>query len=186
MMEGVQIALEEGFSASGDLTLSLDPSLTPYAWLRDESPFAETSYVAEFDINLDSLSMGPGDSLEHFVARNGSGETTFALVLQSDGVGGLEALLETRLDSTATVATPAGQEIALASGWRRLRLTWTAEAGTGRLELAVDGVAAGELAGLSNADQRAESVDWGVTGGDLAGTSGWVDLDHFGSWRLPD
>jgi hypothetical protein len=186
MMAGVQIALEEGFSASGDLTLSLDPSLTPYGWVRDESPVAETRYAAEFDINLDSLSVGPGDVLEHFVARNGSGDTTFALVLQSDGLGGLEARLEARLDSTATVETLAGQEISLPSGWRRLRLTWTAEAGTGQLGLAVDGVAAGELTGLSNSAQRVESVDWGVAGGDLEGTSGWVDLDHFGSWRLPD
>ena len=50
------------------------------------------------------------DRLEQLVARSISGEVSFRLVLQSDGVDGVEALLEARRDDGSFVTTPAGQE----------------------------------------------------------------------------
>ena len=85
---GETISLGNGFSASGDLTVTLDSQLTPVGWLRDDSPNDESSYTAEFHLNLDSLTLGAGDRVEHFVAADATAESSFALVLQSDGGGG--------------------------------------------------------------------------------------------------
>jgi hypothetical protein len=179
---GERIILGGGFSASADLTLEIDPPLSPFAWVRDSSPQAETAYSAEFDLRLDGLTLGAGDRLEQFVARGSSG-VTFRLVLQSDGAGSHEALLEARLDDGTLVVTPPGQEVGLAAGWHRVRLEWRAGAGNGSLSLALDGIPANELTNLTNGDRRIDRVEWGVVSGVLTGASGSLDLDAFSSWN---
>lgn len=180
---GEQLSLGEGFTASADLTLEIAPTLAPFAWLRDASAANETRYTAEFHLRLDALALGPGDRLEHLVAHGGGGGPTFRLVLQSDGAGGIEALLEARRDDGSYAATPAGQEVAIPAGWHRLRLAWEAGAGTGSLVLTLDGALATQLTGLANAARRVDHVDWGSPAGSLAGAGGFLDLDAFASWN---
>jgi hypothetical protein len=180
---GERLSLAPGFSSSADLTLEIDPPLTPFAWTRDTSPQAEDVYTAGFDIRIDSLTLGSSDRLETFVARATTGGVTFRLVLQSDGGAGLEALIEARRDDGTFAATPSGQEVSISPGWHRLRLEWQAGAGTGSLALSIDGVAAGSLCGLANGTRRVDTVEWGVVSGVLDGASGFLDLDSFRSWR---
>jgi hypothetical protein len=179
---GERVALLDGFSASGDLAVELDTQLTPFSWVRDPSPGFETSYTADFHVRLDGLALGAGDRLHLFVGRSAAGGVSFRIVLRSDGAGGVEVLLEARLDDGTYAATPAGQEVSLPAGWLRVRLDWRAGAGDGSLSIAVDGVPSGELPGLANGARRVATVDWGVAAGSLDATTGFIDLDVFRSW----
>jgi hypothetical protein len=180
---GEQLALLEGFSASSDLSTELDPLLTPYARVRDATPVAEIGYSVDFHLRLDDLALLAGDRLELLIARSASGDESFRLVLQSDGGGGVEALVEARLDDGSFVTTPGGSEVPMPSGWFQLRLDWVAGAGDGSLSIAVDGSDEGGLTSLSNGLQRVDEVDWGVVAGALDGASGFIDLDGFRSWE---
>jgi len=180
---GELISLGDGFLASADLTLEIDPLLTPVAWVRDPSPAGETTYTAEFHMSLDGLTLSAGDRLETLVAQSNAGDVTFRLVLQEDGVGGHEALLEARRDDGSFATTLPGQEAPISAGWHRVRLEWQAAAGTGSLSLSIDGVPSGQLSGLANGTLRVDSVDWGVVGGTLSGARGSIDLDGFASWN---
>ena len=180
---GESIRLGDEVFTSADLALEIDPSLTPFSSVRDTSPAAETTYVADFHLRLDDLALGATDRLEHFVASGSGGGVTFRLVLQPDGAGGVEALLEARRDDGTFAVTPAGQQIAIPAGWHRLRLAWQAGAGSGSLSLTLDGTPAGQLTGLANGARRVDTVEWGVVGGSLDATSGSIDLDAFASWR---
>jgi hypothetical protein len=173
---GELIELGEGFS-------EIDSLLTPFSSVRDTSPQGEATYVADFHLRLDDLTLGASDRLEHLVARSTLGGVTFRLVLQADGASGVEALLEARRDDGTFVSTQAGQEIAIPTGWHHLRLAWRAGSGSGSLALTLDGALAGELTGLANGSRRVDSIEWGVVGGSLDGTSGSVDLDGFSSWN---
>ncbi len=154
---GEWVALGEGFSTSSDLRIEIDPQLAPFAWIRDGSPSSETRYTAELHLRLDGLTLGGGDRLEHLVARaNGQG-FSFRLVLQADGLGGVEALLEARRDDGTIAVTPSGQEVAIPGGWHLLRIEWKAGAGDGSLSLFLDGVLAGELTGLVNGGRRVDA-----------------------------
>ena len=102
---GEQIELGEGFRASADLVLEINPALTPYAWVRDSSPAGEATYLAEFDVRLDALALGGSDRLEMLVARRNGGGEPFRLVIQSDGATSHEAFIEARLDNGLYAAT---------------------------------------------------------------------------------
>jgi hypothetical protein len=181
---GEQVGLREGFSASGDLTVEIDPLLTPFAWVRDLSPVEEVSYSVDFHLRLEGLALGASDTLELLVARATASEVVaFRLALQSDGAGGVEARLEARLDDGSFASTPPGEEVALPTGWAWIRLDWQAGAGDGSLSIALDGAPFGGLTGLTNGAQRVGKVDWGTVSGSLDGSSGAIDIDGFRSWR---
>jgi hypothetical protein len=180
---GESVDLGNGFFTSDELVVEIDPLLTPFSSVEDRSPTAESSYVADFHLRVDNLTLGAADRLEHLVAKGSGAGVSFRLVLQSDGASGIEALLEARRDDGTFAATPAGQEVAIAAGWHRLRLAWLADAGAGSLALALDGTPAGELTGLANGARRVDSIEWGVVDGSLDGASGSIDLDAFASWN---
>jgi hypothetical protein len=178
---GERIALGDGLVVASDLALEIDPLLTPFAWVRDESPAAESVYTAEFDMSLDGVALGSDDRIDLLVAM--SGTDTFRLVVRSDGADGHEVLLEARRDDGSYAVTPPGQEVILTAGWHRLRLDWRAGAGSGSLAVTVDGSSTGQLTGLANAAQRVDRIEWGVVGGVLDTASGVIDIDAFRSWR---
>ena len=180
---GELITLDEGFFTSADLVLEIDPLLTPFSAVADASPASETAYVAEFHVRVDGLTLGAADRLEHFVASGNGAGPTFLLVLQSDGAGGVEALLEARRDDGTYAVTPAGQETSIPAGWHRLRLSWRAGAGDGSLSLSLDGSPEDELTGLDSDTRRVDGIEWGVVDGVLDGAGGHVDLDAFASWN---
>ncbi len=180
---GELISVDNGFTVTADLVLEVDSALLPFGWMRDDSPAGETSYTAEFHLNLDNLTLSAGDRLEHLVASSSAGGMTFRLVLQPDGGGGVEVTLEARLDDGTVAASAAGQEVDMPAGWHTVRLIWRAGAGDGSLALWLDGVEAGALSNLTNSLHRVDGVDWGVVAGSLDGATGTIDLDAFSSWR---
>ncbi len=108
---GHTVVLDNGFSVQqgGTLRAGLDPSLAGVAYVEDDSPSSETSYRAEFHLDADSLTLGAGDRLEHFVAYDALGDPTVRVVI----IPGPALVLEV-LDSTGATLTSPG--IALAPG----------------------------------------------------------------------
>jgi hypothetical protein len=179
---GERIVLGEGFSTSADVAFELDPLLTPFSRVHRDLPSERTELTTELWLRLDDLTLGAGDRLEHLVGYSAAGEAAFRLVFGADGGGGVQAFLEARLEGGGGAATPGGSEVAIPSGWHRLRLEWAAGAGDGRLLLSLDGVPSAALSGLTNSSESVAGVDWGVAGGSLGATSGYLEVDAFRAW----
>lgn len=160
----------------------IESSLYPFAFVRDLSPVAETVYVAEFALRLDSLTLGTGDRLVHFTGNEASGVSRFQVILEHSG-GQDRLVLGAREDSGLVVETPAAQHVVLPAGWNEIAVTYETGAGTGSVQVALNGVPQGGLTGLNNASGLIESAEWGAVGGVFTGTSGTLELDEFSSTR---
>jgi hypothetical protein len=170
---GDLVSVESG----GSLTAAIDPSLakSPFVYLQDDSPAGETSYRAEFSVNLDGLAVAAGDEIEQFVAYDAAEVARLTLILQS----GPALVLEARDDLGSPHATTA---IPLSPGWTRVGIAWQSSP-SASISLSVgDGVVA-ELSGIDTEDTRIDTVRWGVVGGTLAASSGTLAMDQFASWR---
>jgi hypothetical protein len=175
---GRMIALYDGFTVEtgGSFASIIDATLDPHGWVRDDSPYAETRYLAEFYIDLDSLALGTGDELHHFVAYSADGVPQFRLVIRD----GPDVWLEVREDDGTYRSTSAG--VPVASGWNRIAVSWEASTDA-TASLTVNDGAAAEITGLDNGATRIDLVRWGIVGGDLAGSSGTIHQDAYSSWR---
>ena len=173
---GNWIALESGFSveSAGTFTAAIDAALTPFAWVQDDSPASETSYNAQFYINLDLFTLGGGDELDHFVAYGGGGVEELVLVITS----GKSLMLEVRTDAGTYTST---SSVATASGWNKVDISWTAGSGATVSLTVNDGTPAQVVA--NTATRRVASVRWGAVGGSVASSSGTIHQDDFTSWR---
>ncbi len=174
---GASVVLQNGLSveSAGRFTAALDPSLSPTAFVQDDSPSSETTYVAEFFVNLDGLSLGTEDELEHFVAYDDAGQSVLKILIRSGPV----MVLEVR-DDLGTEHT--SSEVPLASGWNEVAISWEASA-SAPASLTVNDGTPEQLTGLDTDERRVDVVRWGVVGGTLGGSSGTVDMDDFASWR---
>jgi hypothetical protein len=175
---GRLVALYDGFAveAGGSFTSIIDVTLDPHGWVQDDSPHAETRYLAEFYIDLDALVLGTGDELHHFVAYSADGAPQLRLVIRD----GPELWLEVREDDGTPRVTSAG--VPVASGWNRIALSWEAGA-SATASLTVNDGAATELTGLDTGAGRIDLVRWGIVGGILSASSGTIHLDAYSSWR---
>jgi hypothetical protein len=173
---GTSIAFGNGFSVANgsDFTAAIDATLTPFAWVQDDSPANETTYSAEFFVNANGLNMGGGEVLKHFVAYSGSTEQLRVLINSSK-----QLVLEVRRDN-GTYATSA--PLSLATGWNEVDVTWEAAA-SATATLAVNGGTPVTLTAVDNDTTRIASVRWGAIGGTVSSTSGTMYLDDFTSWR---
>ena len=75
--------------------------------------------------------------------------------------------------------TPFGEEVMLPGGFNLIELDWLAGAGTGHFFVWLNGVPFGGLTSLDNDMARIDHVSWGVTDGNVAQTSGNLDIDDF-------
>ncbi len=173
---GSWIALESGFSieTGGSFTAAIDASLTPFAWVQDDSPASETSYNAQFWVNLDLFTLGGGDELDHFVAYGGGAVEEFVLVITS----GKSLVLDVRTDAGSYTST---SPVATLSGWNKVDISWTAASGATVSLMVNDGTPAQVVA--NTATRRIGSVRWGAVGGTVATSSGTIHQDDFTSWR---
>jgi len=173
---GSWIALADGFSveSGGTFTAALDAALTPFAWVQDDSPASETSYNAQFYINLDSFTLGGGDELDHFVAYGGGSVEEIVLVITT----GTSLVLEVRNDSGSYSST---SPVATLSGWNKIDISWTAASGA-TVSLTVNDGAPAEVV-VNTATRRIGSVRWGAVGGTVTTSSGTLLQDDFTSWR---
>ncbi len=173
---GTSIALGNGFSVLSGSTLvaEIDATLTPFAWVQDDSPANETTYSAEFYVNPDGLTFGGGEVVKHFVAYSGGTEVLRVLMNSSN-----QLVLEVRRDN-GTYATSG--VVPLGSGWNEVDVTWEAAA-SATATLAVNNGSPVTLTGIDNDTTRIASVRWGAVDGTVSSTSGTMYLDDFTSWR---
>jgi arylsulfatase A-like enzyme len=183
---GETIALGEGLSVASDVVFEaeIDSGLSPFAWVEDVSPAAETGYSARFFLRLDDLALADGDRLDLFNGYSRAGIPEFLLTLRRDGVleRNLLELTARRNDGGLTV-TPPGDEIVLPNGWIEIEVEWTAGYGDGHLWVSIDGGGFGGLSALENFDSRVDSVRWGAIAGAIESSSGRMQMDDFRSGR---
>ena len=83
---GRVIVLDSSFSieTGGALRCELDGSIYPFSYVKDTTPDSEEVYNARFFINLDALTIGTLDEIQHFVAHNGGEEPQLRLLIRMD------------------------------------------------------------------------------------------------------
>ena len=181
---GDVITLQNGFSvASGaSFTALIDPFVKlPFAYVRDDTPAAETTYNAKFYLRLDSLTLSASDEIGHFNGYSANGNPQFRIVLRT-------SLSENRVaifawDDDAGALVEHSVDFLLPLGFRSVDLSWRAGSGDGEFLVSIDGAAPDGLTGLNNGSSRIDFVRWGAVDGTLASSTGSMELDEFSSWR---
>jgi hypothetical protein len=174
---GTAIAFTNGFSVANgsDFTAAIDATLTPFAWVQDDSPNNEVSYSAEFYIDPNTLSITGGDTFEHFVAYSGA-TPQLRVVMQS----GPSLVLQVRDDAGTYHSTSA---VGLStSTFNKVAITWEAAA-SATASIAVNDGSAASVSGIDTDARRIAFVRWGAIGGAVGSASGAMYLDDFVSWR---
>jgi hypothetical protein len=173
---GTSISFGNGFSVTSgsDFTAAIDATLTPFAWVQDDSPANETTYSAEFSVNADNLTIASGEVLKHFVAYSGGTEQLQVLI-----DSGKNVLLKVRRDNGTYASSTS---LPLAAGWNEIDVTWEAAA-SASASLAVNNGGPATVTAIDNDTGRIASVRWGAVGGTVDSTSGFMYLDDFTSWR---
>jgi hypothetical protein len=174
---GTAVVLQNGFSveSGGRLTAALDPTLAPAAFVQNDSPTSETTYLAEFFVKLDDLSLGSGDEVEHLVAFDAAGQPVLKVLIRSGPVMALEVR-----DNEGTPHVSG--DVAMTSGWNKVAVAWQAAAGVTASLTLNDGTPE-ELTGLDTDERRIDFVRWWWVGGTMGDSSGTVDMDDFTSSR---
>jgi hypothetical protein len=198
--EGIEIGELFAVDGGAEFTAVLDVSLLPWAWVEDLSPVSEIRYSASFYLDIEEMTLEPGDRLEHFVGFSAAGIPWLRVVLARNSLLGENRLtLEARLDDGGWVSTSDFQnELLLEGGWNEIRLDWGAAAAggddgwfmvevrnvrTGREVVAELSCSLSPGACLANSRGRIDSIQWGAVGGVLEASTGSLKLDRFVSWK---
>jgi len=188
---GDLIALGSGFrvAAGSSFAAVVDPAIKGDAYVRDDTPVAETSYRAELSVDPTALALPSTERFDHFVAYDDQGAVQLRVVVTHDAPLAEDRLvLEARLDDGTFVSTAGTFELALAAGWNTVEVDWQAASapGTpdGKAALCVndDGSRSSCVSLAHDHAGRIDSVRWGAQGVD-PGTTGSIDLDDFLSHR---
>lgn len=171
---GIEIALGNGTSVErgGSLMAAIAPLMSPYSFLRDDSPSSERSYHAEFFVNLDELSF----EVDIFEALSDSGDVV--LRVRANPRLSLYAW-----DSSGTERWTA--TIPVRKGWNRVVVGWYA--GTeGRAWMVVNEGPVVDVtapAGFDTSSLEIDKVRLGILPTSTGYASGAIALDDFSSWR---
>lgn len=177
---------------------------TTPAYVQDNSPAAEASYRVRFYVNLNgkssaappttapsvALNMSTGDLFDVFVAYDGADpvppNTAGSAVMRVElGYNGTDYTAQAfaLTNTVAEVSTSVKTFKKNRGGWARIEVEWTKAAGTGKLNLWVNGSAATGLSNITNDTRSINYVRWGAVNGIDAGTTGTFKLDDFVSQR---
>jgi hypothetical protein len=176
------------FSQNCGALVSLTSGDTTAAYVQDSSPASEGTYRVRFYANLRQLTMQDGSSFDLFDAYDGAdptppataGNAVLRLVVEAvSGKKQLTAFARLNSGNESEITTP----VVLADGWRSIEINWAKGAGTGRLDLWVDGKPKTGLTGLSNDTLSLNYSRWGAVSGLTSGISGSFRLDDFASQR---
>ncbi|HXV63894.1 MAG TPA: hypothetical protein VEK15_24550 [Vicinamibacteria bacterium] len=181
---GDRVILQNGFSVASGVSFvaRIDPFVkSPFAYVRDDMPTAETTYNAEFSLRVDGLSLAMGDEIGHFVGYSANGMPRFRVVLRRSGSETRAAILA--WDDVAGELVEHSTDFLLPLGFHRIHLSFRAGAGDGEFSIAIDGSGLDGLTGLDNGGGPIDFVKWGAVDGTLASSTGWMELDDFSSWR---
>ncbi len=184
---GQTIILEDGFSvlAGSALSAGTDPALASgVSSVRDASPSADPASKVRFHVNVDRLTLGSGDRIDHLSGFSTGGALQFRVSLVPGAAPGeVRLALAARLDGGALAETAPGQEALLAGGWNLVQVDWRAGAGTGVLRVAVNGGPFTGLAGLLNSTASVDDLRWGAVDGMATESWGVLLLDDFAQWQ---
>ena len=182
---GDSIVFEDQFSvASGvPFTAVIDPFVdTPLAFVQNNSPSAETTYNALFDLRLDSLTLATGDDIGHFNGYSANGDLRFRAVLRRNAVLPENRLALFAWDETAGTLREHTVDFLLPGGFNGIQISWRAGADDGQFLVSINGAPLSGLTDLDNSLSTIDFVRWGAVDGTLAASSGSMDLDQFSSW----
>jgi hypothetical protein len=133
---GQQIVLGDRFRVARgtSFTASIEPAIAgELFYLQDHTPSGETSYAARLALNVDALSLGPGNEVDQLAGFSADGTLQLMVTIRPQGAGSVLAL-RARKDDGSYQETAGGSGLQLATGWNTVDLTWRA---------AEDGVDAG-------------------------------------------
>ena len=182
---GQAIVLGNGFSVpSGvDFEADIDPFADQdFAYVRHDTPVAETTYTALFDLRLDSLTLAGGAELDQLNGYSADGTLQFRAVLRRNTV-----LMENRLalfarEDVGTMVEH-GVDFLLPAGFHSIQVSWSADGASGEFLASIDGAALSGIMGLNNGAGRIDYVKWGAVDGTISTTTGSTDQDNFWSSR---
>ena len=185
---GDRVVLQNGFSvgSGASLTVAIDTSLYPDAYLQDDTPDGETVYAARFYVNPSGLTLGDTDRFQHFVARDGAGAPVLTLGIKYNaGLAEVRAFIEAVQDNGSVRSTEVElDELVLDDAYQWLEVGFTAGAGAGEAYLCVDSESTcATLDNLDNGTKAVESVRWGAMGVPSSQDLGSLDVDQFESQR---
>ena len=187
---GVSVSLQEGFSVTEgtELTVSLSPSLSPFAFVTDTTPSAEVSYRASFQLRLDNLTLNghQNNEIAHLVGRSNDGAAQFEVRLRRVLLPPTEEnrlLLAAREDDGSVIKTALTEEYFLPDGYNRISVDWLADAGLGQLLVSINDAPFIGLSGLYNGAATIDRVNWGIVSGEASGAFGHLEMDEFSSSR---
>ena len=173
---GETVVLADGFrvDSGGSLAVGIEPSLISRGYVQDDTPSAESTYNAEFYLNLDDLSLVAGEQFQNFVAYSFSGKQLELLVEP-----GPQVRLRVRRADGGFSETSA---VSLAAGWNQVVIEWSAAANASAALTVNDGTPR-TLSSLDTSGGRIDFVRWGLVAGAFSSAPGSFAQDDFSSWR---
>jgi len=163
--------------------MAVNVSTNNPAYVRDDTPSAETHYHVRFNFNPNSIAMAKNDIHAILNAYNTSSDAviTIQLRLSGNAYQVRAGVLNNRNRWTYTSWT------SLASGWQPIEFDWRAStapgASNGNLTLWVNSVETVTIIGVDNDSQRIEFVALGAVEGIDTTTRGTYYFDAFESYR---
>jgi hypothetical protein len=183
---GTSITLGEDFAvgSGAPFEVTFDAGLlSGLAWVGDDSPSSATSYNADFDVRLDSLTIGDTDRIELFNGYSQNGDVQFQVILKRNvALAENRLIMAVRQDDGSFVETPSIEEVLLPASWNNLRISWLTGSGDGYLLVSVNGGVFVGLAGIDNDQQALDEVRLGYVGGTISSSVGFLEVDGFFSW----
>jgi hypothetical protein len=203
---GDRVTLRANFNVDlgSSLSVQVDPSLFPDAYVQDDTPEGETAYAARFYLDPASLGLDEEtDRFYHFVGNDAASEAVFRLGVTWDALGEVRLFLEAVDDDGDVVSNEGLDEAVLAEVgdpecqtspgcYQWIEVGWTAATGAGADDgtayLCVNGLGVGdckELVGLDTDTRTVDSVRWGVLDVNPGDGGGLLDVDELDSQRAP-
>ena len=139
---GRSISMGDGFRVASGASFSagIDPALNGEAFLQDNNPTAEATYVARYYVDLSGLTLPDDEPFDQLIAYDGSGAEQFRVAVKRDGFSGENQVFVIARSGAGGVGTDGGQELTLPNGWHAIEVNWTAGS-PGSVEICVDAAA---------------------------------------------
>jgi hypothetical protein len=185
LQAGSAVILGDSFAVAtgAELAAGLDPTLLDgFPFVEDETPTAEDSYDARFDLNLDGATLDSVDYFELFVAYSSVGDEVFRLRVKRTASEN-RLVSAVRRDDGSYAETQMGEERLLPAGWNNVALEWRTGVDGGELLISINGSVFAGLTGVDNDTLVVDRVRLGVVDGSVGSSSGSIQLDNFNSWK---
>lgn len=189
---GDHVTLQDGFRVANgaSLTVAIDRSLYPDAWVQDDSPANVSAYSVRFFIDASSVSFPESSArFKHFVAYDATNVPVLRLAMKRNAFE-RRLFMEAFQDNGSLQTTEGINELVLPDGWHWVDVIWQAGAGDGSALLCVDQAAPPTgCVVLSNLDNDTRSIDfvrWGAIDVTSESAPGTLYMDDLASDSFDD